>query len=122
MTRVYTSAAQIAKAVRSRQTSAFAVVRATLERIADENGRCNAFTEITEARALAEARMVDAAIAQGRDPGPLAGVPFTIKDLTPKAMRAARPNRIGNSSARRTSPGRSWSPDRRGVNGRSASP
>jgi aspartyl-tRNA(Asn)/glutamyl-tRNA(Gln) amidotransferase subunit A len=36
---------------------------------------------VTEERALREAAAVDAAVAEGRDPGPLAGVPVGWKDL-----------------------------------------
>jgi len=45
------------------------------------DGAINAFVDITEARALAQARRVDAALAAGRDAGPLAGVPFAVKNL-----------------------------------------
>ncbi|MBU3992827.1 MAG: AtzE family amidohydrolase, partial [Alphaproteobacteria bacterium] len=40
-----------------------------------------AVTRMLAERARAEARMVDAAIAAGADPGPLAGVPYGVKDL-----------------------------------------
>lgn len=40
-----------------------------------------AATVILEERALAQAARVDALVASGRDPGPLAGVPFGVKDL-----------------------------------------
>ena len=75
------SAVEIARAVRGRSTSAVAVARQTLERIADEDPRYNAFTHVTAERALAEAETVDAAIRAGRDPGPLAGVPYAVKNL-----------------------------------------
>jgi AtzE family amidohydrolase len=75
------SATAIAEAVRSRRTTAVAVARAALDRIGAENSRCNAFTHVTSARALAEAEAVDAAVASGRDPGPLAGVPYAVKNL-----------------------------------------
>ena len=43
--------------------------------------RINAVTRLLEQRAFAEADAVDAQIAAGRDPGPLAGVPYCVKDL-----------------------------------------
>jgi len=73
------SAAAIADAVRSRRTSAVAVVRATLDRIAAD--RYNAFTAVTPSRAFAEARAIDDATAAGRNVGALAGVPFAVKNL-----------------------------------------
>jgi AtzE family amidohydrolase len=52
-----------------------------LARIERTHGRLNAFTTITAERAIREAEAVDAALAEGRDPGPLAGVPYAVKDL-----------------------------------------
>lgn len=75
------TALAIAAHVRSRHMTAAAVARNTLARIAEHNGRYNAFTAVTEARALREAAAVDAAVEAGRDPGPLAGVPFAVKNL-----------------------------------------
>jgi aspartyl-tRNA(Asn)/glutamyl-tRNA(Gln) amidotransferase subunit A len=40
-----------------------------------------AVTRVLRERALAEAARVDAAAARGEDPGPLAGVPYAVKDL-----------------------------------------
>lgn len=78
----FTAAAlAIAAEVRSGKRTATEVARDTLARIAEHDGRYNAFTAVTEARALREAAAVDAAIAAGRDPGPLAGVPFAVKNL-----------------------------------------
>jgi AtzE family amidohydrolase len=75
------SAAAIAAAVRSGTRKAVEVVDATLARIEALDSGLNAFTAVTAARARQEAAAVDAAIAAGIDPGPLAGVPFAAKNL-----------------------------------------
>jgi aspartyl-tRNA(Asn)/glutamyl-tRNA(Gln) amidotransferase subunit A len=41
----------------------------------------HAFITLTEERARQQARRVDEMLADGEDPGPLAGVPFTVKDI-----------------------------------------
>jgi 1-carboxybiuret hydrolase len=74
-------ASGIAASVRSAGTSAVALAQETLARVRKTHGHVNAFTALTEERALAQARAVDEAVASGRDPGPLAGVPFAVKDL-----------------------------------------
>jgi AtzE family amidohydrolase len=71
----------IAAAVRGREVSARDVVAAALARVDKRNPALNAFTAVFAERALAEAEAVDRAIAAGRDPGPLAGVPFAVKNL-----------------------------------------
>jgi len=75
------SARAVAAAVRAGERSALEVVEETLAGIAAHDGAINAFTAVTEKRARAEAAEVDAARAAGRDPGPLAGVPFAVKNL-----------------------------------------
>lgn len=75
------SAHEIAAAVRSRRASAVAIAEATFAAIAARDGITNAFTARTRDRALAAARAVDQAVAAGRDPGPLAGVPYAVKNL-----------------------------------------
>jgi Asp-tRNA(Asn)/Glu-tRNA(Gln) amidotransferase A subunit family amidase len=68
-------------------------VRAGRRRAVDEVDRCldeigedplNAFTLVSDA-AGADAAAVDAAVAAGQDPGPLAGVPVAVKDLIDQA-------------------------------------
>jgi 1-carboxybiuret hydrolase len=76
-----TGVADTAAAVRGGERSAVEVARAALARIADDDGAINAFTAITEERALADAAAVDARRATGEDPGRLAGVPFAVKNL-----------------------------------------
>ncbi|HET6838513.1 MAG TPA: AtzE family amidohydrolase [Bradyrhizobium sp.] len=75
------SASEIASAVGSRKISALDVIEAALARIAKHDSVLNSFTDVTATRARAKARAVDAAIAAGQDAGPLAGVPFAVKNL-----------------------------------------
>ncbi|MFD8703961.1 amidase [Kitasatospora sp. NPDC059648] len=74
------SASAIAAAVRSGEASAREVVDAHLARIADVNPRVNAVTRLLADRARAAARETDRARAAGERLGPLAGVPFTVKE------------------------------------------
>ena len=74
----FDSATAIAAAVSSGQVSATAVVTACLQRIERLNPVLNAFTAVTAERARAKAAAIDASSAK---PGPLAGVPFAVKNL-----------------------------------------
>ena len=67
--------AEIAQAVRSGRSSAVEVTRAALARA--EADRFNAYTDVVAGRALAQAAAVDARAEKG----PLAGVPFAVKNL-----------------------------------------
>ncbi|WP_429028915.1 AtzE family amidohydrolase [Bradyrhizobium sp. I1.14.4] len=75
------SAAAIAQAVSSRKITALAATEAALARIAAHDKVLNAFTDVTADRARAKAKAIDAAIAAGQPVGPLAGVPFAVKNL-----------------------------------------
>jgi len=75
-------AARMAQAVRSGAVSARELLAASLARIAATDGLVNAFTLQTRARAEAEADAVDAQRARAPQAlGPLAGVPFAVKNL-----------------------------------------
>ncbi len=76
-----TSATEIAAAVGSGQTRATDVMTTCLDKIGRLNPVLNAFTAVTAERAMAKAAALDAAIAAGATPGPLAGVPFAVKNL-----------------------------------------
>ncbi|MDB5395653.1 MAG: amidase [Rhodospirillales bacterium] len=71
----------IAAGIRAREFTAREIAGACLDRIAERDGDLNCFTTVTHDRALATADGIDAAIATGRDPGPLAGVPYAVKNL-----------------------------------------
>ena len=75
------SAQQIAQAVTDGKLTALDATEAALARIAKHDSVLNSFTDITADRARAKARAVDAAIAAGQKVGPLAGVPFAVKNL-----------------------------------------
>jgi aspartyl-tRNA(Asn)/glutamyl-tRNA(Gln) amidotransferase subunit A len=81
MDTAWAHASEIAAAVSDGRTSASAVVRAALARIAADDPVLNAFTAALEDRALAKARAIDAARLEGRALGPLVGVPFAVKNL-----------------------------------------
>ncbi len=74
-------ATAIAAAVAARRCSARSVIEQTLDGIARLDRGVNAFTDVLAARALARADALDAASGQGRVAGPLAGVPFAVKNL-----------------------------------------
>jgi AtzE family amidohydrolase len=80
-TSVSPSAADIAQAVQGKKISALDATETALTRIARHNPVLNAFTDVTADRARAKAKAIDAAIAAGNSVGPLAGVPFAVKNL-----------------------------------------
>jgi aspartyl-tRNA(Asn)/glutamyl-tRNA(Gln) amidotransferase subunit A len=74
------SAIEIAGAVCSGEIRAAEVVEAALARIHSGNSAINAFTAVTEKRARSRAAALDKARSSGRPLGPLAGVPFAVKN------------------------------------------
>jgi amidase len=77
---IYSSAAQLAAAIRSKKLSSVEVVEAHLKRIDEVNPAINAVVYSLADSARKQARDADAALARGEVKGPLHGVPFTIKD------------------------------------------
>lgn len=74
-------AVSIAAAVREGKVSAVEVTKSALARIAARDDELNCFTTVTAEAALADAARIDSEIAQGNNPGVLAGVPFAVKNL-----------------------------------------
>ncbi|MBV1696151.1 MAG: amidase, partial [Hyphomicrobiales bacterium] len=77
----YTSAADLAASIKARRLSAVEATRATLARIERLQPVLNCFITVCADEALSAAAAIDARIARGEDPGPLAGVPLAVKDL-----------------------------------------
>ena len=75
------SAVGIVDAIRTRRTSAREVVTGALERIERRDRVLNCFTRVLGEIAIADADRIDRIVATGGDPGPLAGVPFAVKNL-----------------------------------------
>ncbi|MCU0486687.1 MAG: amidase family protein, partial [Anaerolineales bacterium] len=91
------SAFEVASKVKRGILSASEVLDSALERIqrvdgrpgslepgeitAEDQAHVHAFTTLTVERARQQARQVDAKLAAGEPVGPLAGVPFTVKDI-----------------------------------------
>jgi aspartyl-tRNA(Asn)/glutamyl-tRNA(Gln) amidotransferase subunit A len=74
------TAREIAAAVRSKERSAREVVDEHLARIDEREAELHAFNLVLPDEARAAADAVDARVAAGEDPGPLAGVPVALKD------------------------------------------
>ena len=73
------SAGETAQRVTRGELSAQDVTAASLQRLAQVNPGINAVVQEMPDAAMAAAEAVDNAVACGQDPGPLAGVPVTIK-------------------------------------------
>lgn len=82
------TATEIAALVTQGEVSARQVAEATLARINIRNPALNAIVQLMPDEALANADAVDAALARGENPGPLAGVPVTIKVIADQAGHA----------------------------------
>ena len=95
------SASAIADAVSARKVSALDVTNGALARIAANDGKLNAFTDVVADRARARAAKIDATIAGGGKAGLLAGVPFAVKNLFDVA---GLPTRAGSKINRQRVP------------------
>jgi aspartyl-tRNA(Asn)/glutamyl-tRNA(Gln) amidotransferase subunit A len=74
------TALDIARDVRAGERTARDIVEERLERISARDDELHAFLLVLADEARAAAAEVDAAVARGDDPGPLAGVPVVLKD------------------------------------------
>ncbi len=75
------SALEIAQSIERGEVTAVAVAEDALAKIAAENGRLGAFTDVLADRALVRALAIDRRRSAGERLPPLAGVPFAVKNL-----------------------------------------
>ncbi len=98
----YMSASDLRKEYSRRGLSPVEVTRAVLNRIGSLNPKLNAFVTVTPERAMADALCAEDAYAAGGDVPILAGIPYSLKDLTPtKGIRTTKGSRLW----------RDWVPD-----------
>lgn len=72
---------ELARRVRDHELTASQVTEAALARIDELNPRLNAFVAVDADDAHAQAAVIDARLAAGKDVGHLAGIPIGVKDL-----------------------------------------
>ncbi|MEZ5175731.1 MAG: amidase [Acidimicrobiia bacterium] len=87
-------AVSIAEQVRTGRLRATDVIERALDAAIASHDTLNAFTLIDRAGARTRAEGIDRLVADGRDPGPLAGVPIALKDII---NQAGLPNTKGAS-------------------------
>jgi aspartyl-tRNA(Asn)/glutamyl-tRNA(Gln) amidotransferase subunit A len=73
--------ADTAERIRLRQVTAADVLAECRRHVESRNQTLNAFTYLDWAQAERHAARIDAQLDRGGDPGPLAGVPFGVKDI-----------------------------------------
>lgn len=79
-TYAWLSARELAAGIRAQRYTAVDVAKAALTRAKALDAQLKAFVSLQEELPLKQAQEVDEALAAGRDPGPLAGVPVAVKD------------------------------------------
>ena len=72
-------ASEVARLVRTRKVSAREVAASALQRLDSVNPRITAIVDCRPDLVREQADRVDSVLASGNDPGPLAGVPVTVK-------------------------------------------
>ena len=95
----FPSAKELAGQIRKKEVSPVEVAKLHLERIERLNPKLNAFVDYNADLVLTQARAAEDAVQRGEDPGPLHGVPLSIKssiDVTGHRCEAGSRLRAGN--------------------------
>ena len=93
----------VAPRLKSGELSPVELTRAFLERIHAQDGKLNAYVDLMEEGALAEARVAEREIQQGQYRGPLHGIPVAVKDQydakgAPARVRVPQPAGAGEDA------------------------
>ena len=81
MTTDPSSIAELGRALRSGVLSSEQLTRDALDRIAASDAEIHAFVAVDGENAMSAARMADVELRQGRDRGPMHGIPYALKDI-----------------------------------------
>ena len=91
----FTSATELAQAIRDKSLSPVEIAEAILEKIETTNPKVNAFCTLLPDQTMDEARKAEKAVMEGATLGPLHGVPYSVKDLVyTKGIRTMRGSAI----------------------------
>jgi Asp-tRNA(Asn)/Glu-tRNA(Gln) amidotransferase A subunit family amidase len=77
----FATLAELSRLIRAREVTALALTQMYLGRLKHYDAQLHFLTNLTEERALAQAKAADAEIAAGKYRGPLHGIPWGAKDL-----------------------------------------
>lgn len=77
-----TTVESLAKKIKTKELSSLEVMDYYMKQIENKNDQVNAFVTINQ-NAIAEAKQAEQDVVDGKELGPLHGVPIGIKDLTP---------------------------------------
>ena len=77
----FATVSELASLIQSRKITSLALTQMALDRLKRYNARLHFVINLTEERALAQAKAADAEIAAGKVRGPLHGIPWGAKDL-----------------------------------------
>ena len=75
------SADEQAQLIRTKQISASELLDTILSHAVETNEKTHAIVTFCGKEAREKAEMIDRKLAKGEDPGPLAGVPYSAKDV-----------------------------------------
>eukprot|EP01035_Chromulina_nebulosa_P054525 gene54525-biopygen38799 len=101
MTIAQQTGTEIAASINNGTLKASAVVDVALARIEKHDGKLGSFTDVVAERARKTADTIDRRLAAGENIGPLAGVPFAVKNLFDVA---GLPTRAGSRINRERKP------------------